>query len=184
MLITLIIGIAVVLFIVVLYFVVTYNGFIKLQNYVTESFSQIDVQLKRRYDLVPNLVNTVKGYAKHEQGTLEKVINARNKLLSGSPQERIDADTELQGALKSIFSLKEAYPDLKANENFIKLQDTLEETENKIAYARQLYNSTVTAFNIKVESIPSNIVAAICGFKRKETIDIPETERENIKVEF
>src|SRR5699024_9333915 len=133
-------------------------------------------QLKRRYDLIPNLVNTVKGYAKHEEETLEKVINARNKLLSGTPQERIDADTQLQGALKSIFALSESYPDLKANENFLNLQESLEETENKIAYSRQLYNSTVAQFNIKVQSIPSNIVAAICGFKTKDQLDIPEAE--------
>lgn len=170
--------------ILVLYFIVTYNGFIKLTNYVSESFSQIDVQLKRRYDLIPNLVNTVKGYAKHEEQTLEKVINARNKILDGSPQERIDADTELQGALKSIFALSESYPDLKANENFLKLQDSLEETENKISYARQRYNSAVMAFNVKVQSIPSNIVAALCGFKTKDQLEIPETERENVQVEF
>lgn len=179
-----IIGAIVLIVILVLYFIVTYNGFIKLRNYVNESFSQIDVQLKRRYDLIPNLVNTVKGYAKHEQETFELVVEARNKLLNGTPQERIDADTELQGALKSIFALSESYPELKANENFLNLQESLEETENKISYSRQLYNSTVVQFNIKVQSIPSNIVAALCGFKTKEQLEIPEAERENIKVEF
>src|SRR5699024_10778285 len=116
----LIIIIAVIL-IIVLYVIVTYNAIIKLRNLVCESWSQIDVQLKRRHDLIPTLVNTVKGYAKHEQETLEKVIQVRNQLISGTPQERIEADNQIQGALKSIFALSEAYPDLKANENFLKL---------------------------------------------------------------
>src|SRR5690625_5561393 len=137
-----IIVLIIVLLLVGVYIVSQYNSLIKFPNWVKESWSQIDVQLKRRHDLIPNLVNTVKGYAKHEQETLEKVIQARNQLISGTPQERIEADNQIQGALKSIFALSESYPDLKANQNFLRLQDELTETENKVAYSRQLYNKT------------------------------------------
>lgn len=179
----LIIIIAVIL-IIVLYVIVTYNALIKLRNWVRESWSQIDVQLKRRHDLIPNLVNTVKGYAKHEQETLEKVIQARNQLISGTPQERIEADNQIQGALKSIFALSEAYPDLKANENFLNLQEELTTTENKVAYSRQLYNKTVADYNIKRETFPTNIVAGIFNFNREELLTIPEEDREVPTVEF
>lgn len=174
----------VVIAIILLYVIVTYNSFIKLRNWVEESWSQIDVQLKRRHDLIPNLVNTVKGYAKHERETLEKIVQARNQLISGTPQERIDADNEIQGALKSIFALQEAYPDLKANQNFLDLQNELTETENKVAYSRQLYNSTVANYNIKRESFPSNMIANIFSFKKKDLLAIPEVEREVPTVEF
>ena len=173
-----------VIVIVLLYVIITYNSFIKLRNWVGESWSQIDVQLKRRHDLIPNLVNTVKGYAKHESETLEKIVQARNQLVSGTPQERIDADNEIQGALKSVFALQEAYPDLKANQSFLDLQNELTETENKVAYSRQLYNSTVASYNIKRESFPSNIISSIFNFKKKELLAIPEAEREVPNVEF
>lgn len=173
-----------VIVIILLYVIVTYNSFIKSRNWVGESWSQIDVQLKRRHDLIPNLVNTVKGYAKHESETLEKIVQARNQLVSGTPQERIDADNEIQGALKSIFALQEAYPDLKANQSFLDLQNELTETENKVAYSRQLYNSTVASFNIKRESFPSNIIASIFNFKKKDLLAIPEAERAVPTVEF
>lgn len=173
-----------ILAIVVIYVIVAYNGLVKLRNWVKESWSQIDVQLKRRHDLIPNLVETVKGYAKHEKETLEQVIAARNQLLNGSPQERMEADNQLAGALKSIFALSEAYPDLKANQNFIQLQEELTTTENKVAYSRQLYNKTVADYNIKRESFPSNIVANLFGFKAEEQLSIPEVEREAPKITF
>src|SRR5690625_3056102 len=173
-----------VLIIIGLYLIVTYNSLIKLRNWVQESWSQIDVQLKRRHDLIPNLVNTVKGYAKHEQETLEKVIQARNQLISGTPQERIEEDNQIQEALKSIFALSESYPDLKANQNFLRLQDELTETENKVAYSRQLYNKTVAEYNIKRETFPTNIIAGMFNFKAEEQLTIPEAEREAPTVEF
>src|SRR5699024_555439 len=144
-----IIAVVVLLFI---YVAVSYNGLIKLRNWVEESWRQIDVQLKRSHDVIPNLVVTVKGYATHEQEQMEKVIQTRNQLVSGTPQERIDADNQIQGALKSIFALKESYPDLKANQNFLNLQEELSTTENKVAYSRQLYNKTIAEYNIKRES--------------------------------
>src|SRR5690625_5044304 len=115
-----------------IYLMTTYNSLIKYRNWVKESWSQIDVQLKRRHDLIPNLVNTVKGYATHEKETLEKVIQARSQLINGSPQERIEADNQIQGALKSIFALSESYPDLKANQNFLNLKEELTSSENKV----------------------------------------------------
>lgn len=170
--------------ILVVYIVLQYNKMIKLRNWVKESWSQIDVQLKRRHDLIPNLVNTVKGYATHEQETLEKVIQARNQLISGTPQQRIDADNELQTTLKSIFALGESYPELKANQNFLQLQEELTTTENKVAYSRQLYNKTVADYNIKRESFPTNIIAGMFGFKKEEQLSIPEAEREVPNVSF
>lgn len=170
--------------VVVFYVIFAYNSLVKLKNWVKESWSQIDVQLKRRHDLIPNLVETVKGYAKHEQETLQQVIEARNQLLSGSPQERIDADSMLSGALKSVFALSEAYPDLKANQNFLQLQEELTTTENKVAYSRQLYNKTVADYNIKRESFPSNLIAGIFNFKAEQQLAIPDAEREVPKITF
>lgn len=168
----------------VLYVIAKYNGLVKYKNWVKESWSQIDVQLKRRHDLIPNLVSTVKGYAKHETETLEKVIEARNQLVSGTPQERIEADNQVQQSLKSIFALSESYPDLKANENFLHLQGELTTTENKVSYARQLYNKTVADYNIKCETFPTVIFARILGFGKEEQLEIPTEERENPTVEF
>src|SRR5690625_4412752 len=173
-----------VIVIIVLYVIITYNSFIKLRNWVGESWSQIDVQLKRRHDLIPNLVNTVKGYAKHEQDTLEKVIQARNQLISGTPQERIEADNQIQGALKSIFALSESYPDLKANQNFLNLQEELTTTNNKVTHYRQLYNKTGAYYNIKREKFLTSIVAGMFNFKKKEILSIPEADREVPTVEF
>ncbi|MCO7127200.1 LemA family protein [Sporolactobacillus shoreicorticis] len=173
-----------ILAIIVIYFIAQYNGLVKLRNWVQESFSQIDVQLKRRHDLIPNLVETVKGYAKHEKETLNQVIEARNGLISGTPQQRIEADNQIEGALKSIFALAESYPDLKANQNFLQLQEELATTENKVAYSRQLYNKTVKDYNIKRESFPSNIIAGMFNFKREELLTIPEAERDVPKVTF
>lgn len=169
---------------IAVFFIVSYNGLVKLRNWVKESWSQIDVQLKRRYDLIPNLVNTVKGYAAHEKETLEKVIQARNQLIQGTPQERIDADNHLQATLKSIFALAESYPDLKANQNFLKLQEELTTTENKVAYSRQLYNKTVAEYNIKRETFPTVLIAGMLGFHAEEQLTIPEAEREAPEVSF
>lgn len=170
--------------IIVLYTIFTYNSLVKMRNWVKEAWSQIDVQLKRRHDLIPNLVETVKGYAKHEQETLEKVIQARNQLLNGTPNERLAADQTLQGALKSIFALGEAYPELKANENFLNLQEELTNTENKVSYSRQLYNKTVADYNIKREQFPANMIANIFSFKEEQLLVTPEEEKEVPKVKF
>ncbi|WP_370875885.1 LemA family protein [Caldalkalibacillus uzonensis] len=174
----------VVLILIVGYVIISYNSLVKYRNWVKEAWSQIDVQLKRRHDLIPNLVETVKGYAKHEQETLDRVIKARSQLLSGTPQERIEADNMLEGALKSIFALAEAYPDLKANQNFLQLQEELTATENKIAYARQLYNKTVAEYNIKRESFPTNMIASMFNFEAQQQLSIPEAEREVPTVKF
>lgn len=173
-----------VIVVIVLFLMVMYNGLVKYKNWVKESWSQIDVQLKRRHDLIPNLVNTVKGYATHEQDTLEKVIQARNQLVSGTPQERIEADNQMQGTLKSIFALSESYPDLKANQNFLNLQEELTTTENKVAYSRQLYNKTVADYNIKRESFPTIVIAGMFNFNQEEQLTIPEENREVPNVSF
>lgn len=170
--------------IILIYVIVAYNGLVKLRNWVKESWSQIDVQLKRRHDLIPNLLETVKGYAKHERETLEKVIQARNGLISGSPSERVEADSQLQGALKSVFALGESYPDLKADQNFVSLQEELANTENKVAYSRQLYNKTVAEYNTKRESFPTNMIAGIFNFKAEQLLVTPEAEKEVPKITF
>lgn len=174
----------VVIAVIGLYMILTYNSLVKYRNWVRESWSQIDVQLKRRHDLIPNLVNTVKGYAEHEKETLEKVIQARNQLVSGTPQERIEADNQIQQSLKSIFALSESYPDLKANQNFLNLQEELTSTENKVAYSRQLYNKTVAEYNIKRETFPTSIIAGMFNFNKEELLSIPEAERDVPTVEF
>lgn len=177
--------ILIVLVLFVLLWVITYNSLIKLRNWVEESGSQIDVQLIKRCDLVPNLIETVKGYMNHERETLEAVISARNRIVnSGSREEQLAENETLSQTLKSIFALSESYPELKANENFLMLQEELSGIENKIAYARQLYNSTVAKYNIKIESIPSNLVASTHGFKKIQQIKATDAERQNIKVKF
>lgn len=164
----------------------TYNAFIKNRNRVEETWAQIDVQLKRRCDLIPNLVETVKGFARHEQDTLEKVIAARNSIIAAgnSPQQQLEANNQLTGALRSVFALSESYPELKANDSFVELQQELSTTENKVAYSRQLYNSTVMNWNNRVESFPSNIIANLHHFEKKEMLSITETERETPSVKF
>ena len=170
----------------VLWYVVTYNGLVASRERVTQEWGQIDTQLKRRNDLIPNLVSTVKGYAKHEQETLEKVVALRNQLTAGdlSAEQAMDVSTQLSQQLKSVFALAEAYPDLKANTNFLALQEELVTTENKISYARQLYNKTVTHYNIQIKQIPSSIVASIGGFKEEQVLVTPEEEKSIPKVEF
>jgi LemA protein len=171
--------------VIVLFWIGAYNSLVKYRNWVEESWAQIDVQLKRRYDLIPNLVETVKGYAKYEQETLEKVISARNAMVSGGTRkEQMEANDALSGTLKTIFALSESYPDLKANNSFVQLQEELVATENKIAYSRQLYNNTVMKYNIKIQTIPSNFVASLHGFKKEAMLEAKEEERENVKVSF
>ncbi len=179
-----IIAIVVVLFIV-MYLINTYNGLIKFKNMVEDQWSQIDVQLKRRFDLIPNLVETVKGYATHEKETLDAVISARNTYASAAtPKDSMKAEGELEGALSRLFALTEAYPDLKANVNFMKMQEELTETEDKIASSRQFYNDVVLQFNNKVEMFPSNIIAGMFNFKKEEYFTIDEVSKENVKVKF
>ena len=175
----------VILVLILLYIIGTYNKLVSLRNRVKDQWAQIDVQLKRRFDLIPNVVNTVKGYAKHEKETLENVIKARNTFLSASTkEEEMKADKELTGAISKLFALAESYPELKANENFIKLQDELKETENKVASSRQFYNDTVLNYNNKIEMFPSNIIAGIFHFQKEAFFQADERERENVKVEF
>lgn len=165
---------------------VMYNGLIKNRNFVDNAWSQIEVQLKRRYDLIPNLVETVKGYAGHEKETLERVIAARSATMNATtPHEMAEASNILTSTLKSLFAVAEAYPDLKANTNFQDLQKQLKDTEDKIAYARQFYNDTVTKYNNSIQTIPRNIVAKIGGFEKRELFDAgPEEVREAPKVQF
>ena len=175
----------VVLVLIVMYVVSTYNGLVGLRNKVHDQFSQIDIQLKRRFDLIPNLVETVKGYAKHESETLEKVIAARNNYANAKTDaEKLEASKEMSRGVMNIMALAEAYPDLKANTNFVDLQNQLKEIEEKISYARQFYNDSVLMYNNKVEMIPSNIVASIFGFKKSAFFEADEKERENVQVKF
>lgn len=171
---------------IVIWFAGSYNGFVKLRNKTEEAFSAMDVSLKKRYDLIPNYVETVKGYAKHESETLEKVVAARNAAMnSTTAEEQIANDNILSGTLKSLFALSEAYPDLKANTNFLQLQDQLQRIEEEIAGSRRYYNGVVNHFNTKVEMFPGNILAGIFGFKRKPLYEVADSqERENVKVNF
>ena len=180
--------IAVILGVIVLWFVFAYNGFVRLSTQATEAWADIDVQLKRRYDLIPNLVETVKGYAAHEAGTLEKVTAARVSAMNAqTPEAKAQSENMLSGALKSLFAVSEAYPDLKANTNFLELQRELSDTENKIQSARRFYNSTVRDLNIGIESFPGNLVAgAFAGkFAKKEFFELEEAAaKEPVKVSF
>ena len=171
--------------IIVLFVINTYNTLVGLRNKVKDQWAQIDVQLKRRFDLIPNLVETVKGYAKHESDTLEAVVKARNTYLSAStPEAQMKADGELTQAITKLFALSEAYPELKANENFKQLQSELTSTEDKISYARQFYNDIVMKYNNKIEMFPSNIVAGMFNFKTSAYFNATAEERENVKVKF
>ncbi len=163
-----------------------YNGLVRLRNAVKNAWSQIDVQLKRRHDLIPNLVETVKGYAGHEKETLERVINARNLAMTATgPAEAGRAEGALSGALRSLFALSESYPDLKANQNFLALQEELTSTENRIAFARQAYNDTVMRFNNMIEVVPSNIVANMFNFQKAEFFEVETPEERAVpKVSF
>ena len=175
----------VIIVLLILYVAMTYNKLVDLRNRVRDQWSQIDVQLKRRFDLIPNLVSTVKGYAKHESETLEKVIEARNSYTTAtSPHEKMEANNMLTDTLTKLFAVAESYPDLKANTNFLDLQQELQDTENKIAMARQFYNDTVLTYNNKIEVFPSNLIAAMFKFKMEEFFKAEEAAKENVKVEF
>ena len=177
-----IIGILVLLFI---YVISVYNGLVSLKNKVKDSWSQIDVLLKRRSDLIPNLVETVKGYASHEKETLENIIQARNNFNSASSKEdEIKANNEITGALTKLFALSEAYPDLKANQNFLSLQNDLKDTEDKISISRQFYNDSVLKYKNKLEMFPSNIIASLFKFKPESFFEIAENDKEVPKVQF
>lgn len=179
---TILIGIITVL---VVYIVATYNSFVVLATRIKEAFSGIDVQLKRRTDLIPNLVSTVKGYAKHEKSVFENVTKARSSLMKAETiTEKSKANNMLTESLKSLFAVAENYPDLKANTNFQDLQRQLEDTEDKIAYSRQFYNSNVLDYNTKIKVFPSNILAGFFKFTEQLFFEAGKSERENVKVDF
>jgi LemA protein len=162
-----------------------YNSFVRLKTRTEEAWSDIDVQLKRRYDLIPNLINTVKGYATHERELLERVTNARSQAMqAGSAHDRAQAENALSETLKSLFAVAENYPDLKANTNFLELQRELSDTENKIQAARRFYNGNVMELNAKVDMFPSNIIASIFKFEKREFFEANEAEKAPVQVQF
>jgi len=175
-----------ILVVIALAVIALYNRLVVLRNRVDNAWAQIDVQLKRRYDLIPNLVETVKGYASHEKDTLEKVIQARNMAVNATGvADQAAAENMLTGALKSLFAVAEAYPDLKANQNFMQLQEELTNTEGKISYARQFYNDTVMSFNTAIQSFPANLLAGMFGFAAREYFELEIAEqREAPQVSF
>ena len=174
-----------VILILTFYVIGIYNKLIDARNRVEDKFAQIDVELKRRIDLIPNLVETVKGYAKHEEKTLMEVINTRNKMATAtSINEKLDASNNVSKALNKVFIISESYPDLKSNTNFLDLQSNLKETEDKIAYARSFYNDTVLNYNNLRKQFPSNVVATIFGFKEINYFKINEEEKELPKIKF
>ena len=174
-----------VLVLIVLYFFVTFNRFVQLRNRVREAFSTMDVYLKKRWDLIPNIVETVKGYAKHEQDTLKEIVELRNSAYDKMDNStKADTNNKITNALGKIMALAEAYPDLKANENFLDLQAQLKDCEEKIGYARQFYNDSVLAYNNKCEMVPSNIIAGMFHFEKEKFFEASEEDRKNVKVEF
>jgi len=177
--------ILVILGLLVLWAIFAYNGFVTLVNRAKEAWADIEVQLKRRYDLIPNLVNTVKGYATHESSAFENVTKARSMAMGaqGPTKEHAEAENMLTGALKSLFAISEAYPDLKANTNFLELQRELSDTENKIQAARRFYNTNVRDLNIKMESFPSNIIARVFNFTKMDLFDLADTDAAQNPVE-
>lgn len=181
-------GLVCLLLVVMLFWLMaTYNKLVRLRNQVEASWAQIDVQLKRRTDLIPNLVETVKGYAAHEKGTLDAVIQARNSAVAAAnadPAARASAEGAVTQALGRLFALAEAYPNLKANENFMALQGELANTEDKIAYSRQFYNSAVQTYNNATQTLPTSLVAGMMGFRAKEFFETPEGERGPVQVRF
>jgi LemA protein len=185
---TIIAGVVCLLVVVlVIWVIASYNKLVRQRNQVEASWAQIDVQLKRRYDLIPNLVETVKGYAAHEKGTLDAVIQARNTAVAASnstPADRANAENAVSQTLGRLFALAEAYPNLKANENFLSLQGELTNTEDKIAYSRQFYNSAVQSYNNATQTIPTNIIAGMMNFKTKEYFETSEGERGPVQVRF
>ena len=181
-------GLIILIVVVVLLIIISigyYNRFTVLTNRIENSLGQIDVQLKRRADLIPNLVETVKGYAKHEKEAIKAVTDARKALVSAKGVvDKVKADRQLESALKTIFAIAEGYPDLKANTNFLELQKELTATEDKVAYARQFYNDSILSYNNKCKTFPGNMFAGMFGFKPREYLKIAEAERKAVKVEF
>lgn len=170
---------------VVVWAIVLFNGLIKLKNRVEEAWSDIDVQLKRRYDLIPNLIETVKGYAKHEREVLESVTEARTRAMGAQDtKDQVEAENMLSETLKSLFAVSENYPDLKANQNFLELQKELSDTENKIQASRRFYNGNVRDFNTKIQTFPNNMIAGTLNFNEKEFFEAGEEEKKNIEVKF
>lgn len=178
--------IAAIVALIVIWLIGIYNGLIKNKNRAEEAWSDIEVQLKRRYDLIPNLVNTVKAYASHERELFEKVTQARSRAMTANTTtEKAEAENALSSTLKSLFAVAENYPDLKATQNFLQLQDELSDTENKIQAARRFYNGNARDYNIKLEVFPTNLIAGSLGFKKKEFFGLDnEAEREPVKIEF
>ncbi len=177
--------ILVVIVLAILWLISVYNGLIKSKNRTDEAWSDIDVQLKRRHDLIPNLVETVKGYAKHEKELFENVTKARTMAMQANgAEDKGKAENMLSGTLKSLFAVAENYPELKANENFAKLQDELTDTENKIQAARRFYNGQVRDFNTKIQVFPTNMIAGMLKFKAFDFFEIEEQEKKNIEVKF
>ena len=174
----------IVLVVIAVWLIATYNGLVRLKNRVDEAWSDIDVQLKRRYDLIPNLVNTVKGYAGHEKDLLEKVTEARSKAMQSGGTEKAGAENALSGTLKSLFAVAENYPDLKANANFLELQQELSDTENKIQASRRFYNGNVMEYNTKIQVFPTNVFAGMLNFLKRDFFEAGNEEKENVKVEF
>jgi len=176
----------VIVVLIVFWFISIYNSLIRARNKVRNAFAQIDTQLQRRFDLIPNLVETVKGYAKHEDAVFEKVAGLRSGYMNAStPSEKIDLDNQLTGTLKTLFAVAESYPELKANQNFLSLQDDLKGTEDKIAFSRQFYNDTVTNYNDQIQVFPSNIVANMFNFKEEQTFLVDDEEAKKApKVQF
>jgi len=179
----LIIGILV---LIILIIILTYNSLIRLRNDVKKSFSGIDVQLKRRVDLIPNLINTVKGYASHEKELLENITKARTSIINGTANHNLSAmaqgDNMLTGALKSVFAVAENYPDLKANQNFLKLQEELSQTEDQIAASRRIYNENVTYYNNKIMMVPTNLIASFFNFKEEDLFEATNADKNNVSV--
>ena len=177
--------IAVIVLLLGLYIVLTYNRLVRTRNQIDNAYSQIDVQLKRRHDLIPNLVETVKGYAAHERGTFEAVTNARaNAINAQTPQDQAQAENALSGALKSLFAVAEAYPDLKANQNFLNLQEELTASEDKVAYARQYYNDSVLSYNTQIQKFPTVLLAGMFHFEKREFFDAAPEDTATPQVQF
>lgn len=171
--------------VIVLGFIVMYNGLVVKRTRVDNGWAQIDVQLKRRYDLIPNLIETVKGYTTHEREVLEKITQLRTQAMgAASPKEAADTNNELSSTLKTLFAVAENYPQLKANENFMQLQEELAATENKIAFSRQFYNDVVMDYNATIQKVPQTIIASIFNFTAREFFEAPAAEKEPVKVKF
>src|ERR1700690_2503671 len=173
--------------VLVVWAIVVFNHFVTLTNRVKEAWSDIDVQFKRRYEIIPNLVETVKGYAAHEANTLQNVTEMRTRAMNAAPADKADAENMLSGALKSLFAVSENYPNLKANENFLELQRQLEDTENKLQAARRFYNSTVQDLNTKLQSFPSNLIGNAFGFTPRDFFQLDQSDaaaKEPVKVQF